>query len=113
MFAARTLKGMTQTQLGTLLSVTKANVSGWENNRHPPSYHQLRKIAELTGHPLDPPRFNPQVRETSDTDWAMLNDIRVLPHDEREALRADLRKRAEKYRAYVNEKLRQISGKIE
>ena len=109
--AARTRKGMTQTQLGALLFVTKANVSGWENNRHPPSYHQLCKISELTGHPLEAPKAAPQATGTSETELALLEDIRVLPHDEREALRADLRKRAEKYRSYVNEKLKQLSGK--
>lgn len=50
--AARKHKGWTQTQLGDALSVTKGNVSGWEKARHQPSYHQLAKIAEVTGYPL-------------------------------------------------------------
>jgi phage repressor protein C with HTH and peptisase S24 domain len=46
---ARTSAGLTQEQLGNELGVTKGNVSGWENGRHEPSYHQLLKIELLTG----------------------------------------------------------------
>lgn len=42
--------GLTQTELGERLGVGKANVSAWEKNRHEPSYSQILKIAEVTGH---------------------------------------------------------------
>lgn len=53
-FAARKHAGMTQEALGEKLSVTKANVSAWENARHEPSFGQLQSISELTGYPLPP-----------------------------------------------------------
>jgi transcriptional regulator with XRE-family HTH domain len=66
--AARLHKGMTQEQLGAELSVTKGNVSGWENGRHEPGYAQLLTIEAVTGYRLtqethpsggmdDPPMF--------------------------------------------------------
>lgn len=50
--AARAHKGWTQTQLGDELGVTKANVSGWENARHEPSYTQIARISQLTGYAM-------------------------------------------------------------
>lgn len=52
--AARLHKGFTQEQLGVELDLTKGNISGWENGRHEPSYHQLLKIQHITGYPLPP-----------------------------------------------------------
>lgn len=50
--AARDAKGWTQETLGEKLGVTKANVSHWETGKHDPSFLQLLKIRDLTGHPL-------------------------------------------------------------
>lgn len=47
---ARKHSGLTQQQLGDALGVTKANVSAWENDRHEPSFDQLKKIAEETAY---------------------------------------------------------------
>lgn len=52
--AARSHKGWTQTALGEKLSVTKGNVSGWENGHHEPGFNQVLKIAAETGYPIDP-----------------------------------------------------------
>jgi len=49
--AARNHAGLTQTQLGDPLGVTKGNVSAWEIGRHEPSFDQLKKIAEITSYP--------------------------------------------------------------
>ena len=49
---ARSGAELTQAQLGEMLGVTKANVSGWENARHEPSYTQLRRISAITKTPL-------------------------------------------------------------
>lgn len=49
---ARAKKKWTQEQLGEKLGVTKANVSHWETGKHDPSFLQLLKIRDLTGHPL-------------------------------------------------------------
>jgi len=46
---------LTQTQLGEVMGKTKANVSGWENGLHSPSYEQIIRVAELTGWALPPP----------------------------------------------------------
>jgi SOS-response transcriptional repressor LexA len=48
---ARNHAQITQEQLGEALGVTKANVSGWENGLHKPSYEQVLKISEVTGEP--------------------------------------------------------------
>lgn len=49
---ARKNSGWSQEALGDAMSITKGNVSAWENNRHQPSIPQLLKISQLTGHPL-------------------------------------------------------------
>lgn len=49
---ARLRADMTQEQFGEMMGVTKANVSGWENERHEPSFDQIVKISEATGEPL-------------------------------------------------------------
>lgn len=49
---ARKLKGWTQEQLGHELGLTKANISHWETGKHEPSFSQLLRIRDLTGHPL-------------------------------------------------------------
>lgn len=38
--------GLTQTELGEKLSVSKGNVSAWETNKHEPSYVQMVEIAK-------------------------------------------------------------------
>lgn len=50
--AARKRGRMNQTQLGAAAGVGKQNVSAWENNRHEPSFSQMLRIAEATGHPM-------------------------------------------------------------
>jgi transcriptional regulator with XRE-family HTH domain len=92
--AARTHKGLTQQQLGDKLHVTKGNVSAWENGHHEPSFGQLQIISEVTGYPLlandvatskgrevaPPPPAPPgdfRDRHTvTDSDWALLQDIK-------------------------------------
>lgn len=43
---------LTQEQLGDMLGLTKGNISAWEKGRHEPSFNQMKKICELTKHPL-------------------------------------------------------------
>lgn len=50
--AARKSAGLTQEQLGEKLGRTKANVGHWETGKHEPSFDQMRRISEITGHPL-------------------------------------------------------------
>jgi phage repressor protein C with HTH and peptisase S24 domain/DNA-binding XRE family transcriptional regulator len=49
---ARTKAKLSQEKLGDLLSCTKGNVSGWENDRHQPSYEQMLLISQYTGYPM-------------------------------------------------------------
>lgn len=49
---ARRHWGKSQETLGEAMSLTKGNISAWENNRHSPSIQQLTKVSELTGYPL-------------------------------------------------------------
>lgn len=51
--AARIAAGMTQEQLGFALGVTKASVSGWENNREAPSFKLLPELSAVLGRSLD------------------------------------------------------------
>jgi len=50
--AARDSRDWSQEELAHQLGRTKANISGWENGRHEPSFGQIMRIAELTGYPL-------------------------------------------------------------
>jgi transcriptional regulator with XRE-family HTH domain len=50
--AARKSAGLTQEQLGEKLGRTKANVGHWETGKHEPSFDQMRRISEVTGHPM-------------------------------------------------------------
>jgi transcriptional regulator with XRE-family HTH domain len=49
-------------------------------------------------------------REVGDSDWATIQDINMLPPDEQQALRQDLRERAQKYRAYRDRVIAEIKG---
>lgn len=51
--AARKHARLSQEKLGEHLGKTKGNVSAWENDRHQPSFVQLRRIAAFTNYPLD------------------------------------------------------------
>lgn len=43
-----TLK-LSQTRFGEEFSVTKGNVSAWENGRHSPSFEQLARMSQMSG----------------------------------------------------------------
>lgn len=47
----------------------------------------------------------------SQSEWAVLEDLRVLPQNERQALLADVHTRAEVYRAYTREVLARVAKK--
>lgn len=51
--AARTHAGLTQEDFGSQLNLSKANISGWENGRHEPSFRQVVMVAGLTNFPVD------------------------------------------------------------
>lgn len=50
--AARAAKGWTGADLADRLGTSKANVSHWETGKHEPSFAQLLRIRDITGHPL-------------------------------------------------------------
>lgn len=50
--AARKHAGMSQEALGDALSLTKGNLSAWENGRHSPALHQLGQISKITNFPF-------------------------------------------------------------
>ena len=52
---SRKAAGLTQTALGEVLCVGKANVSSWEHGGHQPSYAQMLKISQLTRSPIPLP----------------------------------------------------------
>lgn len=123
--AARQHKKLTQTQLGELVGVGKQNVSAWENGRHEPSLKQLLKIEKETGFrllpetqgskrtdPPPPPAVNFADKKTlSESEWALLNDLREVPEVDREQIRRELHEKAERYRAYAREIIGRINGK--
>lgn len=53
----RAAAGITQTQLGDMLNVTKGNVSAWETNKHEPSYAQMVEIAKAARFVVPLPGF--------------------------------------------------------
>lgn len=81
--AARLHAGLTQTQLGEPLDVSKGNVSAWEKGRHAPSFDQLVRIAEITRYqePLPGMTGSPQPTETP-TPWP----LPAIPRERIEAL---------------------------
>lgn len=81
---ARKQKGWTQSDLGDRLSVTKGNVSAWENGRHEPSYGQMRAIAAMTGSPMPGEVLAPDVSE------ALAQAPEALRHQLQNMLRAAL-----------------------
>lgn len=46
---ARLHAKLTQEQLAEKMSMTKGNISGWENGRHAPSYDQTMALSKITG----------------------------------------------------------------
>ncbi len=53
--AARKRMGKTQTELGDIVNVGKANVSHWEKGTHQPSFDTIVAIAAASGMPLPIP----------------------------------------------------------
>ncbi|VVD95940.1 peptidase S24 [Pandoraea iniqua] len=75
---ARTKSGMTQTQMGDALGVSKANISAWENGHHEPSWSQMLKIRSMTGMPLPIDDGAPDTDgESMPPDFAMLRRLDV------------------------------------
>jgi len=60
--------------------------------------------------PAPPPDFADSMNP-SDSEWALLQDIRQLPQQEREQLTRELRARAEIFRAYTAEVLAKVKAK--
>jgi transcriptional regulator with XRE-family HTH domain len=50
--AARAARGWTQVDLAEKVGTSKANLSHWETGKHEPSFGQLLRIRDVTGHPL-------------------------------------------------------------
>lgn len=124
--AARKAKGWTQQQLGDELGLTKANISGWENGRHLPSFAQILKISELTGHaiPGDPASGlvfaeEPELYmhpKLSPVEADVLAALRRLPEEEQLEFAHDLMARAERIDQLVERALKQrgieVSGYV-
>jgi transcriptional regulator with XRE-family HTH domain len=51
--SARKHKGWTQAELAQAMDVTSGNVSHWERGQHEPSHSQVKKIAAVTGYPME------------------------------------------------------------
>lgn len=51
-YAARKFKGLNQTELGSAVGRTKANIGHWEAGKHAPSYTQIKQISNFTGFPM-------------------------------------------------------------
>lgn len=103
--AARKAKGWTQTQLGDAISLTKQNISGWENGRHEPSFSQMVKIVEVTGFampgdvsaPAVLPPSEPYLEQLtlSPAERDLVLAIRKLPMKEQDETTRDVMHRAE------------------
>jgi len=95
--AARIATGMTQEQLGFALGVTKASVSGWENNREAPGFKLLPELSSTLGRSLDElirgvPQGPAETVQPADlqvgnsAERTLLTRFRALPPRRREAL---------------------------
>lgn len=58
--AARKHGRLTQEALGTILNVSKANVSAWENGHHEPSFGQMVRISLATNCPMPTAGYKPR-----------------------------------------------------
>lgn len=100
--------------------VTEQAVSNWKRTGKIASRHLL-VVSRLTGWSLsklltgeDPPPTGPKVnmkeRRMSDSEWATLQHLRVLPEEERLAEQERLAARAKIFEAYADEVLRRAKG---
>jgi len=73
----RKAAGITQTELGEKLHVSKGNVSAWETNKHDPSYGQMVEIARLAKFAVPLPGMNSPAwpfRDITPEQYASLNE---------------------------------------
>lgn len=79
---------MTQSQLADQLSVSKQNISAWEKGRHQPSWSQILRIEQITGHSLI-------AQERAGSTWPfsqeLLASLRALPPDQLRRIENQLR----------------------
>lgn len=115
---ARKAKGWTQEKLGEELGLTKANISGWENARHEPSFSQMLRVSELTGHPIpgDPasglvffeePELYQHMVKLTPLEHDIIAALRQLAEDEQIEIARDLMARAERIEQLVQRALKQ------
>lgn len=75
----RKKQGMTQTELGARIGVTKSTVSMYESGTHEPDLATLRKIAEVLGVSLDVLLDRKQVAPEDDETWLIRERMRRDP----------------------------------
>lgn len=101
-------------------------VQQWENGTSAPKRTRMAHVAvalgcsveELMGGvapvlraeaPPPPPAGFKDRREVSESDWALLQELKELPDEERDELLAPIRARAKKYKEYFAQRLRVLS----
>jgi len=73
----RKAAGITQTELGEKLHVSKGNVSAWETNKHEPSYGQMIEIARLAKFTISLPGMTAPAwpfKDVSPEQYSLLDD---------------------------------------
>lgn len=101
--------------------ISEQAVSNWKRTGKI-SKHNLAIVADMTGwsvvrlltgvepnEPRQPPENFEYRREVNQSEWDLLQDIKMLPQAEREELRADVRRRAGKYQVFTEEILERIA----
>jgi len=75
----RKKQGMTQTELGSKIGVTKSTVSMYESGTHEPDIGTLKKIAEILGVSLDVLLDRKQQEPEDDETWLIRERMRRDP----------------------------------
>lgn len=113
-------KGWNQSAFAAEIGTTSAVVSNWKSRGMPAEQHgvvatalgisvdQLLGIAVATGTPppLPPRDFNDR-QAVSDSDWGVLQDVRLVMSDEQ---LAELRNQAERIRRVAQEQMAGVTG---
>ncbi len=94
------------TSMARRLEEAASKPRGWMDAE----YHHVDAIMDLQGVPPPPPPDFSDRHEITQSEWQLLQDLRAVHEDDKAAIAAELRAKAEKYRAVTAEILGKLNG---